>query len=96
MLVHNPNITSLLATPDELVKLGEYVADHVNQCLVQAVGLPLDGLDNYFKEGSQWHGVDVTPLFEAIRSTSTPRSRSSRCTTTSTTRSSRTRSSTSS
>jgi uncharacterized protein (UPF0261 family) len=73
VLVHNPNITSLLATPDELVKLGEYVADHVNQSTgPKAVGLPLDGLDNYFKEGSQWHGVDVTPLFEAIRSNLDP------------------------
>ena len=68
VLIHNPNITSLLATPDELVRLGEYVADHVNQSPgPKAVGLPLDGLDNYFKEGSQWHDVDVTPLFDAIR-----------------------------
>ncbi|MDA2989617.1 MAG: Tm-1-like ATP-binding domain-containing protein, partial [Actinomycetota bacterium] len=73
VLVHNPNITSLLATPDELVKLGTYVAVHVNQSPgPKAVGLPLDGLDNYFKEGSQWHGVDVTPLFEAIRKTLDP------------------------
>ena len=57
-----------MATPEELVRLGEYVADHVNQAPgPKAVGLPLDGLDNYFKEGSQWHGVDVTPLFDAIR-----------------------------
>lgn len=68
VLVHNPNITSLLATPEELVRLGEYVADHVNRSPgPKAVGLPLDGLDNYFKEGSQWHGVDVTPLFDSIR-----------------------------
>ena len=68
VLVHNPNITSLLATPEELVRLGEYVADHVNRAPgPKAVGLPLGGLDNYFKEGSQWHGVDVTPLFESIR-----------------------------
>jgi uncharacterized protein (UPF0261 family) len=69
VLVHNPNITSLLATPDELGRLGEYIADHVNRHPgSRAGGLPLNGLDNYFKEGSQWHGVDVTPLFEAIRS----------------------------
>lgn len=73
VLVHNPNITSLLATPDELVKLGEYVADHVNRSPgPKAMGLPLDGLDNYFKEGSQWHDVDVTPLFDAIRKTLDP------------------------
>ena len=73
VLVHNPNITSLLATPDELVKLGEYVADHVNRSPgPKAVGLPLAGLDNYFKEGSQWHDVDVTPLFDSIRRTLDP------------------------
>ena len=68
VLIHNPNITSLIATPDELVKLGEYVADHVNRAPgPKAVGLPLAGLDNYFKEGSQWHGEDMSPLFDAIR-----------------------------
>lgn len=73
VLVHNPNITSLLATPEELVKLGKYLADHVNQSPgPKAVGLPLDGLDNYFKEGSQWHDVDVTPLFESIRANLDP------------------------
>jgi len=30
--------------------------------------LPLRGLDNYFKEGSQWYGVDVTPLLDSLRS----------------------------
>jgi uncharacterized protein (UPF0261 family) len=74
VLVHNPNITSLLATPNEMVKLGEYVADHVNRAPgPKAVGLPLDGLDNYFKEGSQWHDVDVTPLFDSIRKNLDPR-----------------------
>lgn len=69
ILIHNPNITSLMATRDELRRLGEYVADHVNRAPgPKAVALPLDGLDNYFKHGSQWHGVDVSPLFEAVRS----------------------------
>ncbi len=73
VLVHNPNITSLMATAEELVRLGEYLADHVNQAPgPKAVGLPLGGLDNYFKEGSQWHGVDVTPLFDSIRTTLDP------------------------
>ena len=68
VLIHNPNITSLMATTDELVALGEYVADHVNRAPgPKAIGLPLGGLDNYFKKGSQWHGVDVTPLFDSIR-----------------------------
>ncbi len=69
VLIHNPNITSLQATPDELARLGEYIADHVNRAKgPKAMALPLDGLDNYFSEGSQWHGTDVTPLFDAIRS----------------------------
>src|ERR671920_154893 len=73
IIIHNPNITSLLATPDEMRRLGEYIADHVNRAPgPKAVALPLNGLDNYFKEGSQWHGVDVSPLLDAIRSTLDP------------------------
>ena len=68
VLIHNPNITSLQATPEELARLGEYIADHVNRSLgPKAVALPLAGLDNYFSEGSQWHGTDVSALFDAIR-----------------------------
>jgi uncharacterized protein (UPF0261 family) len=73
IIIHNPNITSLLATPDELRRLGEYIADHVNRSPgPKAVALPLDGLDNYFKEGSQWHGVDVSPLLDSLRTTLDP------------------------
>lgn len=73
IIIHNPNITSLLATPDEMRRLGEYIADHVNQATgPKAVALPLNGLDNYFKEGSQWHGVDVSPLLDAIRANLDP------------------------
>ena len=69
VLIHNPNITSLQATPDELTKLGEYIAEHVNAAKgPKAMALPLGGLDNYFSEGSQWHGTDVSNLFDAIRS----------------------------
>jgi uncharacterized protein (UPF0261 family) len=68
IIIHNPNITSLLATPEEMRRLGEYIADHVNRAGgPKAVALPLNGLDNYFKEGSQWHGVDVTPLLDSLR-----------------------------
>jgi uncharacterized protein (UPF0261 family) len=68
IIIHNPNITSLLATPDEMRRLGEYIADHVNRAPgPKAVALPLNGLDNYFKEGSQWHGVDVSPLLDTLR-----------------------------
>ncbi len=70
VLIHNPNITSLQATPDELTKLGEYIAEHVNAAQgPKAMALPLAGLDNYFSEGSQWHGTDVSNLFDAIRNT---------------------------
>jgi uncharacterized protein (UPF0261 family) len=69
IIIHNPNVTSLLATPDEMRQLGEYIADHVNRAPgPKAVALPLRGLDNYFKEGSQWYGVDVTPLLDSLRS----------------------------
>ena len=68
MHIHNPSITSLHATDDELAKVGKYIAEHVNDAQgPKAVALPLGGLDNYFAEGSCWHGSDVTPLFEAIR-----------------------------
>jgi len=73
IIIHNPNITSLLATPDEMRRLGEYIADHVNRAPgPKAVALPLNGLDNYFKEGSQWHGVDVSPLLDSLRATLDP------------------------
>ncbi|WP_406689439.1 Tm-1-like ATP-binding domain-containing protein [Saccharopolyspora sp. ID03-671] len=68
VLIHNPNVTSLLATPDEMRRLGAYIAEHVNNSAgPAAVGIPLDGLDNYFKPGSQWNGVDVTPLLTSLR-----------------------------
>ena len=73
IIIHNPNVTSLLATPDEMRRLGEYIADHVNRSPgPKAVALPLNGLDNYFKPGSQWHGVDVTPLLGAVRANLDP------------------------
>jgi uncharacterized protein (UPF0261 family) len=73
IIIHNPNITSLLATKDEMRRLGEYIADHVNRAPgPRAVALPLNGLDNYFKEGSQWHGVDVSPLLDSIRAALDP------------------------
>ena len=51
-----------------LTKLGEYIAEHVNAAKgPKAMALPLGGLDNYFREGSQWHGTDVSNLFDAIR-----------------------------
>lgn len=66
--IHNPNITSLHATDEELAKVGKYIAEHVNDAKgPKAMALPLGGLDNYFAEGSCWHGSDVTPLFDAVR-----------------------------
>jgi len=73
IIKHNPNITSLLATPDEMRRLGEYIADHANRAPgPTAVALPLNGLDNYFKPGSQWHGVDVAPLLDSLRANLNP------------------------
>lgn len=68
ILIHNPNVTSLLATQDEMRKLGTYIAEHVNRATgPKAVALPLGGLDGYFDPGSQWHGVDVSPLLDTLR-----------------------------
>lgn len=68
IIIHNPNVTSLLATTEEMRRLGDYIADHVNRSAgPAAVGIPLDGLDNYFAQGSQWNGQDVTPLLDALR-----------------------------
>ena len=68
ILIHNPNVTSLLATQDEMRELGTYIAEHVNRAPgPKAVALPLGGLDGYFDPGSQWHGVDVSPLLDTLR-----------------------------
>ncbi len=71
VILHNPNITSLLATPDELVWLGEYVANHVNaNSAAKAVYMPTLGLDRYMAEGGPWFGADyLKPLFDAIKNT---------------------------
>lgn len=69
VILHNPNITSLLATPEEMVWLGEYVAKHVNaNPAKKAVYLPTLGLDRYMAEGGPWFGPEyLTPLFDAIK-----------------------------
>lgn len=71
VILHNPNITSLLATPDEMVWLGEYVADHVNANKgPKAILFPTLGLDRYMAEGGPWFGPEyLIPLFDAIRNT---------------------------
>lgn len=71
VILHNPNITSLLATPDELVWLGEYVANHVNSNPApKAVYMPTLGLDRYMAEGGPWFGGEyLQPLFDAIKNT---------------------------
>jgi uncharacterized protein (UPF0261 family) len=71
MILHNPNITSLLATPDELVWLGEYVADKANRAVKNApvaLMIPLKGLDKYMAEGGPWFGAEyLEPLFQTLR-----------------------------
>lgn len=71
VILHNPNITSLLATPEELVWLGEYVTDKANQAVQNApvaVMIPLKGLDKYMAEGGPWYGADyLAPLFQTLR-----------------------------
>ena len=71
VIEHNPNITSLLATQDELVWLGEYVADKANQAVKNtpvALMVPLKGLDKYMAEGGPWYGAEyLEPLFQTLR-----------------------------
>lgn len=71
VIVHNPQITSLLATPDELVFVGNYVTDHVNRHPGNvAVIMPLLALDRYQNEGSLWYGAEYNePLYQTIRDT---------------------------
>ncbi|MHB1394081.1 MAG: Tm-1-like ATP-binding domain-containing protein [Clostridia bacterium] len=69
VIVHNPTITSLLATGEELKELGEYVAERANEAKgPTAVLLPLLGLDKYQAEGSPWYGPEHNkPLYDSIR-----------------------------
>ncbi len=71
VIVHNPQITSLLATPEELQYVGNYVTEHVNRHPGEvAVIMPLLGLDRYQAVGSQWHGPENNePLYQSIRDT---------------------------
>jgi len=70
VIIHNPTITSLLASQEELVELGIYVAEHANKAKGPvAVLFPLLGLDKYMAPGSPWFGPEyIKPLFDAIRS----------------------------
>ena len=71
IILHNPNITSLLATPDELIALAEYVAEHLNRAAqnsLVALMMPLKGLDKYMAEGGPWFGAEyLKPLFDTLR-----------------------------
>ncbi len=71
IILHNPNITSLLASPDELVHLAEYVAEHLNRAAQNshvALMMPLKGLDKYMAEGGPWFGAEyLKPLFDTLR-----------------------------
>lgn len=67
-ILHNPNITSLLATDEEMRELAKYVAEHVNAAPgPKAVAVPKGGLDNYSKTGNQWDSVDFSPIFDSLR-----------------------------
>lgn len=70
VIIHNPTITSLLASQEELVELGTYVAEHANKAKGPVeVLFPLLGLDKYQAPGSPWHDPERNkPLFDAIRS----------------------------
>lgn len=70
VIVHNPTITSLLATQEELAELGAFVAERANEAQgPTAVLHPLLGLDKYQAPGSPWYNPEYyTPLFDSLRS----------------------------
>lgn len=67
VIIHNPNITTLRATQDEMQRLGAYVADHVNRAPgPKAVAIPWKSTSNYSREGNQWDGLDISPLIKPL------------------------------
>ncbi|MDO8108366.1 Tm-1-like ATP-binding domain-containing protein [Isoptericola sp. b441] len=73
VIEHNPNVSSLRATPEEMTKLGEYVADHVNRAPgPKAVAIPWKATCNYAREGSPWEGLDLHPMFDPLLATLDP------------------------
>ena len=68
-ILHNPNISSLRATPEEMLELADYVAEHVNRNPgPKEVFLPTLGLDLYMSEGSPWFGKEfLVPMFERLK-----------------------------
>jgi len=80
-ILHNPNITSLLATQEELVWLAEYVTEHANRAKKAApvaICLPKLGLDKYMADGGPWSSANnigpkyLEPLFNTIKKTADP------------------------
>jgi len=67
--IHNPTITNLRATQEELVKLGEYIAERANEAKGPvAVLLPLQGLDKLQSPGNPWYEPGYNkPLYDTIR-----------------------------
>jgi len=67
VIEHNPNISSLRANEDEMRRLGEYVADHVNRAPgPKAVAIPWKATSNYGGRGSQWEGLDLHPMLDPL------------------------------
>jgi len=67
VIEHNPNISSLRANTDEMRRLGEYVADHVNRATgPKAVAIPWKATSNYGGVGSQWEGLDLHPMLDPL------------------------------
>lgn len=69
VFLHNPNITSLRATQEELIWLAEYVADRINKNAgPKAIYLPTLGLDRYMAEGGPWYGAEyLKPFFDTLK-----------------------------
>jgi uncharacterized protein (UPF0261 family) len=67
--IHNPQVTLMRTTPEEMGKLGEIIAEKLNRTTgPTAVFLPLKGVSMIDAEGMPfWDPIADTALFDAIR-----------------------------
>ena len=69
IFVHNPQVTLVRTTPDEMRQLGEVIAKKLNQATgPTALFIPLKGVSQIDAEGMPFHDAEADKaLFEAIR-----------------------------
>lgn len=66
---HNPNVTLMRTTAEENIKLGEVIADKLNQSKGKtALMIPLKGISAIDQEGQPFHDLEAdTALFNVLR-----------------------------